>query len=306
MQDPEPDINSAIERANALADSGCLREALAYYQLTSRIQPPNVQLIARIGMAIWRLDGTESAISCFRGVIASEDAGDYIALADALIESSCTELAEALYRDSIERYPDCAALINNLAILLGDLGKVTEARNLLIAAVAIHPGDSEMAFNLGFAYDALQDRCAAELYYRRAISLDPENWDAYYNLATCLWEQQRYAEAAELYRPYLERGSVLLEAAYNNYGICLMRLGRPEEALGAYLAAIEVRDDYPNAWFNLARTYEQLNQVVNAIDAYRQAVSFEPGNKAAVRALKRLEQRRSRGRRIQPRQAHPE
>lgn len=65
-------------------------------------------------------------------------------------------------------------------------------------------------------------------------------------------------------------------AASNTKGLELFRSGKFEEAVNAYKQAIELKQDYPEAYYNLGDAYFQLALYKKAIGAYKQAVRYQP------------------------------
>ncbi|HEX3917167.1 MAG TPA: sulfotransferase [Caulobacteraceae bacterium] len=78
----------------------------------------------------------------------------------------------------------------------------------------------------------------------------------------------------------------------NALGLCLGRLGRPEEAVGRFEAALALRDDFAPAWFNLGGALEQLGETARAVNAYAKAAELAPGNALAWSNLAWLAARR--------------
>jgi tetratricopeptide (TPR) repeat protein len=96
-----------------------------------------------------------------------------------------------------------------------------------------------MAKAAGTEEEALAAYEKAERYYRRAVELDPDYYDALYGLAVLYaFELDRPEEALSL----LERANEAKPArarAYMLKGRVLLELGRPEEAAAAYGIAAE-------------------------------------------------------------------
>jgi tetratricopeptide (TPR) repeat protein len=81
----------------------------------------------------------------------------------------------------------------------------------------------------------------------------------------------RYAEAAEQYREGLafEPGDPFCAYfLHNNYGYCLNRLGRHEEAEWYCRAAIQLDPTRPNAFKNLGISYAERGEYERATDAW--------------------------------------
>ncbi len=65
-------------------------------------------------------------------------------------------------------------------------------------------------------------------------------------------------------------------AALSSWGACLLRLGRPAEAMGPLTRAIEAQPDLANAHSNLGIALSQQNRVPEAVKSFRSAVRLDP------------------------------
>ncbi len=61
---------------------------------------------------------------------------------------------------------------------------------------------------------------------------------------------------------------------YSNYGNCLKDLGRFDDAIKAYLKAIELRPTFADAYGNLASVYKDSGHLDKAIQYYRTSLSL--------------------------------
>jgi Tfp pilus assembly protein PilF len=125
--------------------------------------------------------------------------------------------AEA-YRTHLERRPDSAAGLNNLARVLARQGRAEEALPLL----------------------------------DRALELDRELGPVWFNRGQVLLGLGRRAEALRTFQEAVVLQPALAEA-HNAIGVLLLEEGKVEEARTALEAAIRARPDRPNAYYNLAR-----------------------------------------------------
>lgn len=105
---------------------------------------------------------------------------------------------------------------------------------------------------------------------QRAVALDPDNGDAWFNLGAALDYLEREAEAVEAYRRAIE-----LEPrppAYNGLGDVYTALGRYDEAVAAYEQALALNPNYPWPYHNLGLLHEHRGDYAAAIPFYQQAL----------------------------------
>jgi tetratricopeptide (TPR) repeat protein len=116
-------------------------------------------------------------------------------------------------------------------------------------AVRLKPDYFEAHNNLGVALNHLGQMEAAADSYRRAVELRPDFMDGHNNLGVLLSTQQRFAEAVTAYEKAI-RLQPNFPKAHNNLGTALAALGRIEEALACYQQAIALDPEYVSPHLN--------------------------------------------------------
>ncbi len=99
-----------------------------------------------------------------------------------------------------------------------------------------------------------------------ASQMAPEHWEANYLYGLLLASGGRPREALESLHRSLASNPLFVQTHVVT-GNVLMLLGDGEAAVNSYLAAIDLEDDNPGHWLNLAAAYEELGQT----DLQRQA-----------------------------------
>ncbi len=103
--------------------------------------------------------------------------------------------AETYFRQSITLNPQRYEAYNNLAIVLLEQRKVDEARKILEEAVSMQPNYANTRANLSGVYWLLGKKDEAIKEAERAYRLDSHDYRYSLNLASFLYESQRYDEA---------------------------------------------------------------------------------------------------------------
>ncbi len=63
-----------------------------------------------------------------------------------------------------------------------------------------------------------------------------------------------------------------------NYGRCLYSLGRKEDAIAAYVKAIELDPSKPSRHVNIANIYYELEKIEQSLEYYHRALELDPYN----------------------------
>jgi len=109
----------------------------------------------------------------------------------------------------------------------------------------------------------------------RAIEVDPEYAEAYYNYALLQEELDEPEEAAEKYERAIEHDPEYADAYYN-YGLLLNgKLDKPKEAAKMYEKAIEVDPEHANAHYNYGLLLKnELDEPEEAREKMEESVSL--------------------------------
>jgi tetratricopeptide (TPR) repeat protein len=201
------------------------------------------------------------------------------------------ELAEAIMRRRLEKYPGDFMAQFNLGVLMLDRRRNADAAAYLRGAVAARPGNPVALNTLGAALFSAGNVSEAADLFERAVQANPHFSVAHANLASALIKEQRWEPAAAELRNVLadspddqgtrkklgdvlrllgyigaQKGSLLEAVSYwreslqyrpndaamhNDLGEVLVRLGRTREAVPEFEAALSIDPNQENAKRNL-------------------------------------------------------
>lgn len=111
--------------------------------------------------------------------------------------------------------------------------------------------------------------------WRKAVSLNPEDSRARYNLALALDKQGLLAEAVQHYQKAFDLDSEN-ESACTNLSSALARAGRPEKAIGSLQQFLKIRPGSSRAHGNLAVILNQQGRTAEAIEQCTKALAIDP------------------------------
>ncbi len=89
--------------------------------------------------------------------------------------------------------------------------------------------------------------------YRLAVKINPDHYNAHFNLASVLVKEQRLEEAIDHFRQAVRITPSF--AALNNLGVNLERELKHDEAIYYYRQALKLEPDNPGIYFNLGVAY---------------------------------------------------
>jgi uncharacterized protein (TIGR02466 family) len=186
------------------------------------------------------------------------------------------EAAEQLAKALTEQYPRHQFSWKVLAAVLKQSGRKVEALRANQKAVELDPQDAEAYYNMGNTLQELDRLEEARASYGQAINLNPDYAKAYSDLGNTLKKLGRLEEAEASYK----RATALnpnFAGAHYNLGITLVELDKLEEAEASYRQAIKLKPDYAQAYNNLGVTLKALRRLDEAEASYRRAIALQPG-----------------------------
>ena len=157
-----------------------------------------------------------------------------------------------------------------------DAGNHAEAVTLLREAILDDPGDATLRADLGVALETLEDYDGAAQAYAAAAALEPDNPIYHFNQGAVAQAQGRPHDAAGHYLDALEREPLFAEAYYN-LGTLFFDAGHLEIAAEHYGNALKARPDYAEAASNLGLTLRRLGRQDEAIEQFQLALRLRPG-----------------------------
>lgn len=174
--------------------------------------------------------------------------------------------------------------------VLMDQGKEDEAYKALEAALELGGKNGEDYSNRGIVYMYLGDYEKARQAFNEALEKDYTA--AYLGVAESLIRQGNYDDALVQYVNYLNT-DMKNASAFNQYGICLMQVGRYEEAADIFARGLALNDRLVDRqlMFNEAVAYEHLARWDVAYEKMKAFMEKYPDDESGQRELTFLESR---------------
>lgn len=152
--------------------------------------------------------------------------------------------AEGKFRASLDHVPGRVSTMNNLSLVLINLRKYIEARDLIANIMVQDASSPEAWLNLGLIErDERHDHVTALLNFEKALTLRADYAEAHLNRAFSLSELKRHDEALEGYGRALAIDPNMVEAQRGR-ALTLWEMKRHTEAIEAFDAALALDPDY--------------------------------------------------------------
>jgi tetratricopeptide (TPR) repeat protein len=176
------------------------------------------------------------------------------------------------------------------AMALENLGRLAESQDALERAATLEPKDAKEMVMVGFALGGLERYHEALAMDDRAIKADPTNATAWANRGTHLIACGRdNADAAttafETALARAEDDPKVLPTILRNYGIALVELDRPAEALPQLERARDLDPDDFTIRRSLGVVYTRLDEHEQALEHDRETIKLAPHHPVAWRSL---------------------
>jgi Flp pilus assembly protein TadD len=246
------DVEHCVRLGSLFQQVGLLDRARRIFVQACRHAPESAQAQERLGLCLVALGDVRAGVTCLASAtwLAPEDVAVRAALGRALTRVNRLDEAEAHLREAVRIAPDHPEAACNLADLCRVRGELSEARGVLVPAVEAHPHHRAAAMSL------------AELWIEEGSPHNAvtvlTNLAAHHSedamVLTALGRAERLAEHRASARATLTRAAALPDA--------------PSEPL-----------------VERARLERSAGRMTEAVDALREAVSRDPQNLEAHRAL---------------------
>ncbi|MCS6874152.1 MAG: tetratricopeptide repeat protein [Pyrinomonadaceae bacterium] len=142
-------------------------------------------------------------------------------------------------------------------------------------AVEIDPEYAEAWYQAGFCYGMLKMHQEALKASKRAVYLKP-NWaEAWLNVGTSSFALGQFKEAAEAYKQATKIDPSNPDAFYA-LGLALSKLNRQDEEVLAYKRAIAIRPDHTDALEKLGLAYLKRRKFSDALQVFELLKNYKP------------------------------
>jgi tetratricopeptide (TPR) repeat protein len=246
----------------------------------------------------------------------------YLELSESELIRGESGIAKALLEEAHERFPESVEVMIRLSNIYMAYEQYQKARTYIILASRIEPRNPRLYLlsSMIFQEIDMEDKAIDELYlaikydpnyydahimlgllaanksediaidhYLNAINIEPENTEAYYNLAMYYQETSRYKKAMKIYRKVLVNiDSTLQHFNFNSGFVYENYLNRPDSAIVYYQRVLKYYPEDYRVYYRMGKTFEILGKISEAMASYDMCLKVNPRFEDAFDALSRL------------------
>ncbi|HCW05964.1 MAG TPA: hypothetical protein DGG95_01215, partial [Cytophagales bacterium] len=238
------------------------------------------------------------------------DIDSYEIIIDHYMAHSKFKKALTAVDSAIEHFPFSTELLSVKAQVLSHLKEFDQALALLESAKNLHPNDleiylsigsvqslrgqhaeaiavyeealtfadetehDELYYNIGLAYQSLEDYEKAIEYYKKSIDINISHEGSLYELAFCLDVVGQLESSLSYYRKFIDEDPYSA-AAWYNLGIVCNKLEKFEEAIDAYGYALAIDENFASAHFNMGNSLMNLEKFTDALEEFKKTIEIE-------------------------------
>jgi len=170
-----------------------------------------------------------------------------------------------------------------LALLYLQNKQIQQAKENLDKALEYQPNNANVLGIFAYYYQQVNDNNKAEAFYKKSLSMDPENGDTYNNYGTFLCGNERYKEAEQAFVKAIESPNYIhIEESYRNAAICEEETKHFEKSI--YYGELALAYNPNN--INLNLFLAKLNITVKKYQAAKlNLITFQHNSKATAESL---------------------
>ncbi|HCQ29963.1 MAG TPA: hypothetical protein DIU39_06730 [Flavobacteriales bacterium] len=292
LKDDPNNAELYYERAQIYANQKMIDEALQDIDRALKLDSLNEDFYLYKGdLYIQKGNGTEAEKTYLKATkIKEESPNGYIKLSELMYyggyyEDMLKYANEALKRDM---YNDRAYFNKGYAFL--KMGDTTNAISSFQTAVEQNNELYDAYIILGYLMQA-ENNPLAEDYFKNALRVKPEDYQAKYNLAYYYQETGQYNKAIELYNELHEKFPKQVNPLFNLGFIHLMYLHVYDIAMDYFNKVLEIEPNNYKALFNRGYCKELTGDIEGAEQDYKKVLEINPVYTPAALALERFDRK---------------
>lgn len=164
--------------------------------------------------------------------------------------------------------------LNLLGVLFYQIGENSLAIEYIKKAITINSNYTDSYYNLALAYEAKSLIDEAIKCYEKVIELNPTHLISYNSLGNIYEQKENFDKAIEYYKKVI--GLSPNFKTYNNLGNIYKELRDFNKAIYYFELSMKFNPNIAEIYYNLANTQKELNLIDEAIKNYQKAIEINP------------------------------
>ncbi len=199
----------------------------------------------------------------------------YMALSDYYKSKKQFDKSAALLAEVVQKHPNDARVLAELAITYDYLGKSDDAFKMYEQALVNKPDDKDLRFNYGRLFLMREDYDNAITQFMKVVEIQPDDFEANYNIGISHLkigervdkEMREIDEAASKnkQKPDAQKMAEMKTAAKQHFDAAIPYLEK----------AVTIKADQSAVWFNLGVGYTRVGIDAKAKEAFAKAEELE-------------------------------
>jgi tetratricopeptide (TPR) repeat protein len=246
--------------------------------------PDNPEVCYQLGLALLKAGRIPDAVNEFRTACDKKPnfAVGHLHLGITLLATG--KLPEALeqFRIATQISPNLGAGLYQAGLTALLLGQFPESLQFFQRATTVDPQLGEAFVGMGQGLTAMGQFDEAVTAFGNAFTLEPEDQNLRKMWAASLMNAGRFDDAVKQYQEIINLGAGVTAReramAYNDWGVCLYRQGRLEEAAEKLVHAVDVDSGLSEARINLGLLQLRLHEYELANETFEKVLQEQPDN----------------------------
>ena len=187
----------------------------------------------------------------------------------------------ALLRQAAARNPEAAHVQQRLGVAYKRLGEWGNAAEAFERALAIDPQHADSYFELADLSQTLGQTDTAIMFFQRTINLDHANTEAFRRLGELLYVRENWVGSENCFARVVDTGLLngnvpALVEHLNKLAIALLKQEKLDQAAAVFLRILAIQPALAEMHSNLAFVYERRGRLDEALAAGLRAIELKP------------------------------
>lgn len=185
-------------------------------------------------------------------------------------------LALRIYGSLLKEEPDNKEYLSCVGNIYEKTNSDAKALGYFQRIIKNSPNDFDALNHIGGIFRRLKMYNEAVIVLKKALATGKDTAEVNYNLGFTYKLMGKTQEAITCFESAITENPVDA-LAYNQLGLIYFRSGDFRKSITIYKTGLQIDTNHPILQYNLAKSYEAVNEIANASSAYESALKAKPG-----------------------------